>query len=65
MPTFSPRRAAAIMIGLFAALSGMIGRVAYLQAYGRERTINSAERQQHLTEKLTSRRGCIYTRTAA
>jgi cell division protein FtsI/penicillin-binding protein 2 len=60
MPTFSPRRAAAIMIALFAALSGMIGRVAYLQTYGRERTINSAERQQHLTEKLSSRRGCIY-----
>jgi cell division protein FtsI/penicillin-binding protein 2 len=60
MPTFSARRAAAIMIALFAALSGMIGRVAYLQTYGRERTINSAERQQHLTEKLTSRRGCIY-----
>src|SRR3954463_12965394 len=60
MPTFSPRRAAAIMVCMFCALGGMIGRVAYLQTYGRERTINSAERQQHLTEKLISRRGCIY-----
>src|SRR5438045_6213673 len=38
----------------------MIGRVAYLQTYARERTINSAERQQHITEKLVSRRGSIY-----
>ena len=60
MSPFSPRRAAVIMIGLICALCGMIGRVAYLQTYGRERTINSAERQQHLTEKLSSRRGCIY-----
>ena len=60
MSTFSPRRAAAVMIVLFSALSGMIGRVVYLETYGRERTINSAERQQHLTEKLVSRRGCIY-----
>lgn len=60
MGTFSPRRAALIMIGLCVALTGMVGRVAYLQTYGRERTINSAERQQHITEKLTSRRGSIY-----
>jgi cell division protein FtsI (penicillin-binding protein 3) len=60
MSTFSPRRAALIMIGLCVALTGMIGRVAYLQTYGRERTINSAERQQHITEKLISRRGSIY-----
>lgn len=60
MPTFSPRRAAAVMVCLTCALTGMVGRVAYLQTYGRERTINSAERQQHLTEKLVSRRGCIY-----
>ncbi len=60
MPTFSLRRAAAIMLLLFFALSGMIGRVAYLETYGRERTINSADRQQHVMEKLVSRRGCIY-----
>lgn len=60
MPTFSPQRAAAIMLVLFLALSGMVGRVAYLQTYGRERTINSADRQQHVMEKLVSRRGCIY-----
>jgi len=60
MPAFSLRRAAAIMVVLFFALSGMIGRVAYLQTYGRERTINSADRQQHVMEKLISRRGCIY-----
>ncbi len=60
MPTFSPRRAAAIMLVLIAVLVGMVTRVAYLQTYGREKTITSAERQQHITEKLVSRRGCIY-----
>ncbi|HSI34812.1 MAG TPA: penicillin-binding protein 2 [Tepidisphaeraceae bacterium] len=60
MPTFSTRRAALVMCVLIAVLGGMVSRVAYLQTYGRERTINSAERQQHLTEKLVSRRGCIY-----
>jgi cell division protein FtsI/penicillin-binding protein 2 len=60
MPTFSPRRAAAIMVVMCLALAGMIGRVAYLQTYGRERTINSADRQQHVMEKLISRRGSIY-----
>lgn len=60
MVSFSPRRAAVIMGTLCVALAGMIGRVAYLQTYNREKTINSAERQQHITEKLISRRGSIY-----
>lgn len=60
MVTFSPRRAVVVMLGLCIVLCGMMGRVAYLQTYGRERTINSADRQQHITEKLVSRRGSIY-----
>ena len=37
-----------------------MGRVAYLQTYGREQTIRAAERQQHQTEILHARRGSIF-----
>jgi cell division protein FtsI/penicillin-binding protein 2 len=60
MPTFSPKRAAAVMLVLIFGLAGMSARVAYLQTYGRARIINWADRQQHITEKLVSRRGSIY-----
>ncbi len=62
MATFSPSRAAAVLIvivGLFAAL---IGRVSYLQTFGRQKTIRQAERQQHQIEMLAARRGCVYDR---
>jgi cell division protein FtsI/penicillin-binding protein 2 len=52
MHRFSPIRAAVTMIIICIALAGLIGRVAYLQTYGREHTIRSAERQQHVTETL-------------
>ncbi len=45
------------------ALVALVGRAAYLQTYGREKTIRQAERQQHQTETLYSRPGCIYDST--
>jgi cell division protein FtsI/penicillin-binding protein 2 len=41
----------------------LMGRVSYLQTYGREQTIRKADRQQHQSETLLSRRGCIYDST--
>lgn len=60
MPSFSPLRAAMVMIGIGACLVGLTGRVAYLQTYGREQTIQRAERQQHQNETLHARRGSIF-----
>ena len=48
-----------MIVALFAV---MIGRVAYLQTYGRESTIARADRQQHLIMTLPARRGDIYDR---
>jgi cell division protein FtsI (penicillin-binding protein 3) len=62
MPVFSlncARGVIVVIVGLFAA---MIGRVAYLQTYGRETTISRADRQQHLVMTLPARRGDIYDR---
>ncbi|HTL29577.1 MAG TPA: penicillin-binding protein 2, partial [Tepidisphaeraceae bacterium] len=39
---------------------GLIGRVAYLQTYGRQQTIERADRQQHQSEILRARRGSIF-----
>jgi cell division protein FtsI (penicillin-binding protein 3) len=61
--TFSVGRSALVLVVLGLLLSGMIGRVAYLQTYGREKTIRSAERQQHQVETLYARRGTIYDAT--
>ena len=44
------------------ALLGLIGRVAYLQTYGRQQTILKAERQHHQTQPLPARRGSIFDR---
>ncbi len=63
MRRFSPIRSAITMIGIVAAMTALMGRVAYLQTYGRELTIRKAEGQQHQGEKLYSRRGCIWDRT--
>jgi cell division protein FtsI (penicillin-binding protein 3) len=62
MPSFSPNRAAAVLIVVIAAFVALVGRVAYLQTYGRERTIRQAERQQHQMQVLPARPGCIYDR---
>src|SRR2546421_13040298 len=63
MSTFSLRRAACVIAVLCLLLAGMAGRVAYLQTYGREKTLRSAERQQHQTETLPARRGTIFDST--
>jgi cell division protein FtsI (penicillin-binding protein 3) len=51
------------MSAIAAAMVALIGRVAYLQTYGRESTIRSAERQQHQNEVLYARRGSIFDST--
>ena len=63
MSTFSVRRAAAVLIVLGTLLIGMTGRVAYLQTWGREKNLRSAERQQHQQEILYARRGTIFDST--
>ncbi|HMB95309.1 MAG TPA: penicillin-binding protein 2, partial [Tepidisphaeraceae bacterium] len=60
MYRFSPNRAAVTMILIASGMIALIGRVAYLQTYGREQTIRRAERQQHQTETLYARRGSIF-----
>src|SRR5688572_909586 len=60
MPSFSPLRAAVVMIVIGCFLVGLTGRVAYLQTYGREQTLRKAERQQHQNETLYARRGSIF-----
>src|SRR5690349_20711468 len=57
---FSSRRAAVVMSTIAILLIALIGRVAFLQTYGRQKTIQRAERQQHQTETLQSRRGSIF-----
>lgn len=59
MPTFSPIRASAVLIWICLLLCALVGRVAYLQTFGREQTIRRAERQQHQNETLQARRGGI------
>src|SRR5438477_9587221 len=61
--TFSVHRAAIVMSAIACALVALVGRVGYLQTYGREKTIQRAERQQHQTEPLYNRRGSIYDST--
>jgi cell division protein FtsI (penicillin-binding protein 3) len=60
MPTFSPARAITIMVVICITFSALLGRVAYLQTFGREQTIRKADRQQHMSEKLIPRRGTIF-----
>jgi cell division protein FtsI (penicillin-binding protein 3) len=51
------------MVSIGAALVLLTGRVAYLQTYGREQTVQKADRQQHQSEIIHSRRGCIFDST--
>jgi cell division protein FtsI/penicillin-binding protein 2 len=59
---FSATRAGIMLAGLLAILVALIGRVAYLQTSGRRHTLAKAERQQHSSQVLRARRGCIYDR---
>jgi cell division protein FtsI (penicillin-binding protein 3) len=63
MLTFSAIRAAVVMLSIGCGLVILTGRVAYLQTYGRERTVQKADRQQHQSEALRARRGCIFDST--
>ena len=58
--TFSKTRAKLVLAVLGVSLIGMTGRVAYLQTYGRQKTIRSAERQQHVSETTPARRGTLF-----
>ncbi|MGH7214074.1 MAG: peptidoglycan D,D-transpeptidase FtsI family protein [Tepidisphaeraceae bacterium] len=60
--TFSPRASVIILATVVVLFGALVGRVAYLQTYGRERTIRKAERQQHQNTILQARRGCIFDR---
>lgn len=62
MSQFSSIRAGLVLSTIAAALCALVVRVAWLQTYGRERTIVSAERQQHQSEILHARRGSIFDR---
>ncbi|MGE5607835.1 MAG: peptidoglycan D,D-transpeptidase FtsI family protein, partial [Bacillota bacterium] len=61
MPTFSPARAMIVLVVVATALVAMTGRVAYLETYGRQKYIRSAERQQHRNETILARRGSIFS----
>lgn len=59
---FSTPSAGVVLACVSAAFAMLIGRVVYLQTFGRERTILQAERQQHLVQTLHARRGSIFDR---
>ena len=61
-PTFSTSRAAIVLTLLAIALAALVGRVAYLQTAGRTVAARQADRQQHQTQPLMARRGCVYDR---
>ncbi len=60
MTFFSRNRAAFVLSIVGCLLAALVGRVAYLQTYGRQQTVARAERQQHETEPLYARRGTIF-----
>ncbi|MGA2583398.1 MAG: penicillin-binding protein 2 [Tepidisphaeraceae bacterium] len=62
MPNFSASRCAVMICIVLALLSMLVGRVAYLQTYGREISIDRADRQEHETLILPPRRGNISDR---
>jgi cell division protein FtsI (penicillin-binding protein 3) len=62
MSAFSPKRAAGVLAFVLAMFVALVGRVVYLQTFGRQQTIRRADHQQHQTEILPARRGCVYDR---
>src|SRR5438045_193799 len=60
LPRFSSARAALVLTTICALFVLLVGRVAYLQTYGRQQTIRRAERQQHQREIIHARRGSIF-----
>src|SRR6184192_3332915 len=63
MGTFCPTRATWVMISIAALLAALVGRVTFLQTYGRQQTLERAERQQHTKETISARRGGIWDST--
>jgi cell division protein FtsI (penicillin-binding protein 3) len=61
-PHFSAARAALVLFALLVGFALLLGRVIYLQTYGRRQTLAKAMRQQHNTVPLPARRGSIYDR---
>ena len=59
---FSTARAAVVLVTLLVGFVLLLGRVTYLQTYGRRETLSKAQRQQFVTQVLRARRGCIYDR---
>ncbi len=60
MENFSPLRAGGILVVLVALLGTLVGRVAFLQTYGRQAYIRAAERQHHQSMTLRARPGSIF-----
>lgn len=60
---FSPRRAGVVLSCVAAALLCLIGRVAWLQTYGRQQTITKLERQTYMNQTQFARRGTIFDAT--
>ncbi|CAN5416359.1 penicillin-binding protein [soil metagenome] len=60
MANFSPFRAGGLLLVLVCLLCGLVGRVAYLQSYGRQGSIRQAERQQHQMMTMRARPGSIF-----
>lgn len=54
-----------LLVIVGAGIAAMAGRVAYLQTYGRQATIDKADRQHHRTDILPARRGSIFDRNGA
>ena len=59
---FSAARAALVLTALLVGFLMLLGRVTYLQTYGRQHTLAKAQRQQFNTQTLRARRGSIYDR---
>ena len=61
--SFSSFRAAIVFLGIAMLMTALLGRVVFLQTYGRQSTIDKAERQQHTRDTLLARRGAIFDST--
>lgn len=60
MQSFSPKRAAIVFWSIGAMFLALIGRVIYLQTYGRQETLVRADRQHYQSLPLPARPGCIF-----
>ena len=63
MSTFSASRALGVFCLIGVLFTGLMGRVVFLQTYGRQQTLDRAEKQQHTKEAISARRGGIFDST--